>query len=91
MPKTRFKLTFRYTEVRGPGGAMQRALIIAVAPTQLKDWLTAVLACEDGTMMQKVISKADFDLSARKEVTMLEVEGEAAPIIYTAEGAINHA
>ena len=91
MPKSRFKLTFRCTEVHGPGGATQRALIIAVAPTQLKDWLQAVLACEDGTMMQKIISAADFALSERKEVTMMEIEGEAAPVIYTPQGGLNHA
>ena len=82
--KKRFKLTMRATETHGPGGAMQRALIIAVAPGPIKGWLQAVLACEDGTMMEKPISQQDFDLSARKLVTLLEVEGEQAPpIIYT--------
>lgn len=91
MPNRRFKLSFRCTETHGPDGGMQRALIIAVAPTQVKDWLQAVIACEDGSMQTKMISKADFDLSARKEVTMLEVEGEAAPVIYTPTGGLNHA
>lgn len=86
MPKGRFKLTFRCTETHGPGGAMQRALIIAVAPTQVKDWLEAVLACEDGTMQKKMISKADFELAARKEVAMMEIEGPAAPVLYGAKG-----
>lgn len=82
--KKRFKLTFRTTEVHGPGGALQRALIIAVAGSPVKGWMQAVLACEDGSMQQKMISQQDFDLSARKEVVMIEAEDERAPsILYT--------
>lgn len=83
--KKRFKLTFRSTEVHGPGGTIQRALIIAVSGSPLKGWLQAVIACEDGSMQQKVISQADFDLGGgpHKLVALLEVEGErAAPVIY---------
>lgn len=84
--KKRFKLTFRQTDVAGPGG-LQRALIIAVAPSPLKDWLQAVLAVEDGTMQQKIISKAQFELSARHEVVMIEAPDERAPgVIYTETG-----
>ena len=86
MPKGRFKLTFRCTETHGPGGAMQRALIIAVAPTPVKEWLEAVLACEDGTMVKKMISVADFELAEKKSVAMLEIEGDAAPVLYAAKG-----
>jgi hypothetical protein len=83
--KKRFKLTFRQIDVGGPGGT-QRALVIAVGPSPLKGWLTAVLAVEDGSMQQKIISQQQFDLSARHEVVMMEVEGElAAPVIYTPE------
>lgn len=86
--KKRFKLTFRSTEVHGPGGAMQRALIIAVSGSPLKGWFQAVIACEDGSMQQKVISQADFELGAHKLVTLLEVEGErAAPVIYETPAA----
>ena len=84
--KKRFKLTFRKTEVHGPGGAMQRALIIAVGGSPMKGWLQAILACEDGSMQQKVISQADFDLAAKKEVTLMEVEDQPAPpVIYGAD------
>ena len=83
--KKRFKLTFRQIDVGGPGGS-QRALVIAVGPSPLKGWLTAVLAVEDGSMQQKIISQQQFDLSARHEVVMIEIEGErAAPVIYTPE------
>lgn len=82
MAKRRFKLTFRSTEVAGPEG-LQRALIIAVAPTPVKGWLQAILAVEDGSMQQKAISQADFDLAERKQCTLLEVEDERAPpILY---------
>lgn len=91
MAKSRFKLTFRSTEIHGPDNAMQRALIIAVSPTQVKDWLQAILACEDGTMITKMISTADFALSERKLVPMLEIEGEAAPVLYTPQGGLNRA
>jgi hypothetical protein len=91
MPKGRFKLTFRSTETYGEPSGMQRALIIAVAPTPHKDWLEAVLACEDGTMQKKMISTADFALAERKQVAMLEIEGEAAPVLYGPERTLNHA
>lgn len=79
----RFKLTFRQIDVVGPDG-LQRALVIAVAPSPLKDWLQAVLAVEDGSMQQKMISKPQFDLSARHEVVMIEAPDERAPsVIYT--------
>ena len=88
--KKRFKLTFRQTMVRGPGFAMQRALIIAVGPTPVKGWLQAVLACEDGTMMQKAISIPEIELSAKTEVVMMEAEGErAAPVLYEVQPADN--
>lgn len=86
MAKKRFKLTFRQIDVGGPEGT-QRALVIAVGPSPLKGWLTAILAVEDGSMQQKIISQQQFDLSARHEVAMIEAEGErAAPVIYTTEG-----
>jgi hypothetical protein len=86
--KKRFKLTFRSTEVHGPGGTMQRALIIAIGGSPLKGWLQAIIACEDGSMQQKVISQADFDLGEKKLVALLEVEGErAAPVIYETPAA----
>lgn len=82
----RFKLTMRSTEVHGPGGGMQRALIIAVAPTPVKGWLQAVLAVEDGSMQQKAISVADFELAERKLVVLIEAPDErAAPILYTVQ------
>lgn len=81
--KKRFRLTFRQTMVHGPGLSQQRALIIAVGATPVKGWLQAVLACEDGTMMQKAISIPDFELAAKSEVALIEVEGErAAPVLY---------
>lgn len=82
--RKRFKLAFRSTEVHGPGGEMQRALIIAVSqPAGVKGWLEAVLALENGGLLQKMISIPDFELAARKEITLLEVEGEqAAPVLY---------
>ncbi len=84
--KKRFKLSFRSTEVHGPGGETQRALIFATGPCPVKGWIQVILALEDGGMMQKVISQQDFDLAARKEIVMLEVEGErAAPVIYGAD------
>ena len=86
--KKRFKLTFRQTEVHGPGLTKQRALIIAVGSTPVKGWLQAVLACEDGTMMQKAISIPEFELSAKREVVMIEAEGErAAPVLYEVQPA----
>lgn len=86
--KKRFKLTFRQTEIYGGPGGLQRALIIAVGPAPLKGWLTAILACEDGSMQQKIISQQQFDLSAKTEVAMIEAPDErAAPIIYTAQGS----
>jgi hypothetical protein len=89
MDKKRFKLTFRQITVHGGGTfRQQRALIIAVSPTQVKGWLQAVLACEDGTMMQKMISIPEFELSERSEVALVEVEGErAAPVIYEVQPA----
>ena len=85
--KKRFKLTFRGTEVQKPNGEMQRAVIIGVAPSPVKGWLNAVLACEDSSLRQTVISQQDFDLSAKKEIVMLEVEDEEAPpVIYTPQG-----
>ena len=81
--RKRFKLTFRQIMVHGPGFANQRAVIIAVGPTPVKGWLQAVLACEDGTMMQKAISIPEFELSAKTEVVMIEAEGELAPpVLY---------
>lgn len=81
--KKTFKLTMRSTEVAGPGGGLQRALIIAVGPSPVKGWMPAVLATEDGGMIQKMISDQDFELAARKLVTLVEIEGErAAPILY---------
>jgi hypothetical protein len=86
--KKRFKLTFRSTEVHGPESTMQRALIIAIGGSPLKGWLQAIIACEDGSMQQKVISQADFDLGEKKLVALLEVEGErAAPVIYETPAA----
>lgn len=87
--KKRFKLAFRSTEVHGPGGEMQRALILAVSEVpQTKGWLAAILALEGGGVIQKMISKPDFDLAARKEITLLEVEGErAAPVVYAGNSA----
>lgn len=88
--KKRFKLTFRQIMVHGPAFAKQRALIIAVGPTPVKGWLQAVLACEDGTMMQKAISVPEFELSAKSEVVMIEAEGEhAAPVLYEVQPAGN--
>lgn len=81
--KKRFKLTFRQIMVNGPGFTQQRALIIAVAPSPVNGWMQAVLACESGTMMQKMISTLQFEASARAEVTMIEAEGELAPpVLY---------
>jgi len=83
MPGKRFKLTFRSIEIWGADFAKQRAVIIAVAPTQVSGWLQAVLACDDGTMRQKMISVPEFELAAKNEVVMMEVEGErAAPVLY---------
>jgi hypothetical protein len=88
--KKRFKLTFRQIMVHGPVFAKQRALIIAVGPTPVKGWLQAVLACEDGTMMQKAISMPEFELSAKSEVVLVEVEGErAAPVLYEVQPVSN--
>jgi len=87
--KKRFKLTFRTITVpRGLG--TQRALIIAVGPTPVKGWLQAVLALEDGNMMQKAISVPEFELSAKNETVMIEAPDEQAPVVlYEVQPANN--
>lgn len=84
MGKSRFKLTFRQIMV-GSRQIMveaQRALVIAVAPIPGQTgWLQAVLALENGHMMQRPITKLEFDLSARNEVVMMEVEDQEAPSV----------
>lgn len=86
----RFKLTFRSTQVRGGPTGMQRALIIAVGATPVKGWLQAVLALEDGNMMQKAISIPEFELSAKTEVVMIEAPDERAPgVLYEVQPANN--
>lgn len=87
--KKRFKLAFRSTEIHGPGGTMQRALILAVSEVpQVKGWMAAILALEQGGILQKMISKPEFDLAARKEITLMEVEDEkAAPVLYAGNAA----
>lgn len=85
MAKKRFKLSFRSTEVDGPGGAMQRALIIAVSPSPVKGWLQAMLACEDGSMQTKLISQIEFDASERRITAMIEIEEEARPVLYSVQ------
>lgn len=75
MNKIRFKLTFRQIMV-----GTQRALVIAIAPVPGQSgWLQAVLALENGKMIQKPITQIEFDIAARHEVTMMEADGEAAP------------
>lgn len=75
MSKQRFKLTFRQIMV-----GTQRALVIAIAPIPGQaGWLQAVLALENGRMVQKPITQIEFDLAAQNEITMMEADGEAAP------------
>jgi len=77
MSKIPFKLTFRQIMV-----GSQRALVIAIAPVPGQSgWLQAVLALENGKMIQKPITQIEFDIAARHEVTMMEGNGEAAPSI----------
>lgn len=88
MAKQRFKLSMRCTEIMGNDGQMMRALIIATAPTPVKGWLQSVVACEDGTVRGgHMISVQDFELAERKQVTLMEVEGEAKPVIYGVNAA----
>jgi len=88
--RKRFKLTFRTIDVHGPAGLKQRALIIAVGATPVKGWLQAVLACEDGTMMQKAISVPEFELAERRETVMIEAPDERAPtVLYEVRPANN--
>lgn len=85
---SRFKLSFGQTEVAGAGLARkQRALIIAVSEIPgVQGWVNAVLAVEDGSMQVKPIPTIDFEMSKRRLVALVEVEGErAAPVIYTAD------
>ena len=83
--RNQFKLSMRQIHVGAPGGMLQRALVIAVAPVPgMPGWLRSMLACEDGSMQEKIISTAQFEESAGRVVTLLECEGErAAPVIYT--------
>lgn len=83
--KRRFKLTFNQLELAGVGGN-QRGLIIAVANTGVTGWLQAVIAAEDGSMQQKMISVAEFEVAKRHQVCLVEVDNERGPsVIYTPE------
>ena len=87
MSGKRFKLTFRSISIRTGLFGMQRALIIAVSPIPgQKGWIQAILACEDGNMIQKPITIIEFEMAARSEVAMVEAAGEsAAPALYSIE------
>lgn len=81
--KRRFKLTFFQIELAGISGK-QRGLIIAVANTGVQGWLQAVIAAEDGSMQQKMISVVEFEVAKRHEVCLVEADDERGPsVLYT--------
>lgn len=81
--KRRFKLTFGQVELAGVGGK-QRGLLIAVANTGVQGWLQAVIAAEDGSMQQKMITVMEFEVSKRHQVCLVEADDEQAPsVLYT--------
>lgn len=87
MSDTRFKLSFRCMSWMG-GGEPQRALILGVAaiPNDTR-FLRAVLALEDGKLVNAPISLAEFNLAANHEVVLVEVKNEdrAPKVLYPSD------
>lgn len=87
MNRTPFKMRFRCLLVNDPK-PNTRAVIIATSQVPgIKDWMQAILALETGAIVQSMIRKIDFDLSAANLVTFVEAENEIArPVLYSADG-----